>query len=124
MRFYTRGLPTPVARRRIDEIDAELHDHIAHDRAHGMSERRIALSILSRMVRGAAADGSLRRQARPRKGHAVKLLRSLLAILAIAIGVAAIAYAQADDAPGLGLLGFLFIGGAVVLGVRTFQRSR
>ena len=60
MRFYTRELPTPVARRRVDEIDADLHDHIAHERAHGTSDRRIALSILSRMVRGLAADASWR----------------------------------------------------------------
>jgi hypothetical protein len=60
VRFYTRDLPTPVARRRIDEIDADLHDHIAHERAHGTSDGRIALSILSRLVRGLAADASWR----------------------------------------------------------------
>jgi hypothetical protein len=30
-RFYTRNLPAPIAERRIDEIDADVHDHIAHD---------------------------------------------------------------------------------------------
>jgi len=60
VRFYTRKLPTPIARRRVDEIDADLHDQIAHERAHGTSDRRIALSILSRMVRGLAADASWR----------------------------------------------------------------
>ena len=60
VRFYTRDLPTPIAQRRIDEIDADLHDHIAHERARGTSDRRIALSILSRMVRGLAADRSWR----------------------------------------------------------------
>ena len=62
VRFYTRDLPTPLAERRIDEIDADLHDHIAHERAHGTSDRRLALSILSRMVRGLAADASWRGQ--------------------------------------------------------------
>jgi hypothetical protein len=62
VRFYTRDLPRPVAERRIDEIDADLHDHIAHERAHGTGERRIALGIASRMVRGLAADLSWRRQ--------------------------------------------------------------
>jgi hypothetical protein len=62
VRFYTRKLPPPIAQRRIDEIDADLHDHIAHERAHGTSDRRIALSIASRMVRGLAADASWRRQ--------------------------------------------------------------
>ena len=62
VRLYTRDLPTPVAERRTDEIAADLHDHIAHERARGTSDRRIALSILSRMVRGLAADASWRAQ--------------------------------------------------------------
>ena len=45
VRFYTRKLPAPVAQRRVDEIGADLHDHIAHERARGTSDRRIALSI-------------------------------------------------------------------------------
>jgi hypothetical protein len=60
VRFYTRNLPLPIAQRRIDEIDADLHDHIAHERARGTSDRRIALSIAARMVRGLAADVSWR----------------------------------------------------------------
>lgn len=62
VRFYTRDLPTPIAQRRIDEIDADLHDHITHERANEVSDRRIALSIASRMVRGVAADASWRGQ--------------------------------------------------------------
>jgi hypothetical protein len=62
VRFYTRDLPTPIAQRRISEIDADLHDHIAHERANGTSDRRIALGVLSRMVRGLAADASWRSQ--------------------------------------------------------------
>jgi hypothetical protein len=62
VRFYTRDLPAPIAQRRISEIDADLHDHIAHERAHGVSDRRIALGVLSRMVRGLAADASWRGQ--------------------------------------------------------------
>lgn len=62
VRFYTRNLPPPIAQRRIDEIDADLHDHIVHERAHGTRDRRIALSIAARMVRGLAADASWRRQ--------------------------------------------------------------
>ena len=60
VRFYTRNLPAPLARRRIEEIDSDLHDHVAHERAHGTGDRRIALSILSRMVRGLPADASWR----------------------------------------------------------------
>jgi hypothetical protein len=73
VRFYTRGLPSTVAQRRMAEIDADLHDHIAHERAHGTGDRRIALSIASRMVRGLAADASWRRSAR---NDGVKMSRS------------------------------------------------
>ena len=62
VRFYTRELPTPIGQRRATEIDADLHDHIAHERARGTSDRRIALSILSRMVRGMASDAAWRGQ--------------------------------------------------------------
>ena len=62
VRFYTRNLPAPIAQRRIEEIDADLYDHIAHERAHGTNDWRIALSILSRMGRGLAADASWRGQ--------------------------------------------------------------
>ena len=59
-RFYTRDLPAPIAERRIDEIDADLHDHIAHERAAGTTERRIAVSLAARMARGMPADVSWR----------------------------------------------------------------
>jgi peptidoglycan/LPS O-acetylase OafA/YrhL len=62
VRFYTRNLPPPIAQRRIGEIDADLHDHIAHERADGTGDRRIALSIAARMLRGLAADAAWRRQ--------------------------------------------------------------
>ena len=68
VRFYTRDLPAEIARRRIDEVDADVHDHIAHERAHGTGDRRVALSILFRMVRGVGADASWR-------GQHVKALR-------------------------------------------------
>lgn len=126
VRFYTRELPAPIAERRTGEIDADLHDHIAHERAHGASDRRIALSILSRMARGLAADAAWRRRVRPRKGTSMKPLLGIVAvaILATALGVAAIVLGEADDSPGLQLLGGLLVVGAVVLGVRTAQRSR
>ncbi len=92
VRFYTRELPDPVAEDRINEIDADLHDHIAHGRARGTSDRRIALSILSRMVRGLAADaswrgrharaiGKRRTASRPAMATALVLLLPLLGML-------------------------------------------
>jgi hypothetical protein len=65
VRRYTRGLPEPIARRRIEEIDADVADHVAHGRAHGTAEGRIALGVLSRAVRGVAADASWRAGHRP-----------------------------------------------------------
>jgi hypothetical protein len=48
----------------------------------------------------------------------------LVAILAIAIGVAAIVAGGVDDSPGAQLIGVVIIIGAVVLGVRMIKRSR
>ncbi|MBA3407464.1 MAG: hypothetical protein H0U06_05285 [Solirubrobacterales bacterium] len=129
VRFYTRELPTPIAKRRVDEIGADLHDHIAHERARGTSDRRIASSILSRMARGLTADASWRRWVRPLKplkGDPMKPLVGILAtvILVTAIGVAAIVLGEAGDAPELQLLGVLFVVGAVALGARTARRSK
>lgn len=61
-RLYTRRLPEQVAGRRIDELRADLHDHISHERAHGTGDRRIAGSVAARMLRGMAADVSWRRE--------------------------------------------------------------
>jgi hypothetical protein len=69
VRLYTAGLPTSVAVRRIEEIDADLHDHIAHQRSLGSREGRIALAIASRMMRGAVADIAWR-------GHETRVART------------------------------------------------
>jgi hypothetical protein len=75
VRLYTRNLPPSIAERRIDEIDADLHDHIAHERADGTSDRRIALSIAGRMVRGMPADASWRRRTTTRRPAHRSLVR-------------------------------------------------
>ena len=56
VRLYTRDVPGPLAQRRIEEIDADLHDHIEHERAAGVGDGRIAAAVAGRMVRGLAAD--------------------------------------------------------------------
>ncbi len=54
-----------------------------------------------------------------------RLVAILAAVVAVAvIGVAGIVLGEADDAPGLQLLGVLLVAGALALGVRTAQRSR
>jgi hypothetical protein len=55
-RLYTRGLPRALAERRVAELRADLHDHVEHERARGTGERRIALAIASRLIRGLGAD--------------------------------------------------------------------
>lgn len=125
VRFYTRELPTPIAQRRVDEIEADLHDHIAQERARAMSDRHITLSILSRMARGMTADVSWRRRVRSMKGDLMKRFAILVPVVgAVAVGVAAILFGEADDAPGLVLLGILLIGGALVFGLSPAMRTR
>ncbi|MEU7477693.1 hypothetical protein AB0A63_17010 [Lentzea sp. NPDC042327] len=54
-----------------------------------------------------------------------RLLLSLLGcVLLIALGVSALLYAQADDAPGLGLIAFALVFGGIGLGVRAVLRWR
>jgi hypothetical protein len=62
-RRYTRDLPEAVARRRTDELAADVRDHIAHERERGTAESRIALGIAARMLRGLPADLAWRRSA-------------------------------------------------------------
>jgi hypothetical protein len=178
VRVYTRDVAGPVAERRAEEIDADVRDQIAHERAEGLGERRIARGIASRMLRGLAADVAWRRRhAKPKtsKGLARSAVRVTLGValilalplvgmrftdgvvwslgdflvagvllttigvvlelavrkagnLAAAIGVAILGVAsavfgQADDAPGLVLLGILLIVSACALGVRRAHGS-
>lgn len=62
-RRLARGLPQQVAERRVAELEADLHDHIAHERAAGVPESRIAWAIAGRVVRGIPSDASWRRRA-------------------------------------------------------------
>jgi hypothetical protein len=57
-------------------------------------------------------------------GDRMKYLLAIVAILAIALGVAGIVHGEADDSPGLQLLGVALIVGAVAFGVRLARRSR
>ena len=49
-------------------------------------------------------------------------MKFVLALLILALGLVTMNYAQADDAPGLGLIGILLIVGAIVLGTRSLRR--
>lgn len=124
-RYYTRDLPAPIIERRVDEIGADLHDHIRHERDRSTSDVRIALSILSRMARGLTADVSWRRRVLTRKGDAMKrYLPILIAVLGVLIGVPAILVGSADDAPGAVLLGLLIIIATLAFALRPTMRRR
>jgi hypothetical protein len=89
VRFYTRDLPRPLAERRVAELDADLHDHIAHERAAGIPERRIALSVASRLVRGLTADVAWRRRIRLTTKEDTEMSRELRrSVVRVALGVA------------------------------------
>jgi hypothetical protein len=88
VRFYTRGLSTPIAERRIAEIDADLHEHIAHERASSMSDRRIAVAVASRMLRGLAADLAWRRGRLSTQEETMKASKTLYrSAVRVALGV-------------------------------------
>jgi len=61
------------------------------------------------------------RTRKPLKGH---LMTYVVAVLAIAVGVAAVVAGGADDSPGLQLMGVVLVIGAIAVGVRTALRSR
>ena len=50
-------------------------------------------------------------------------MKYFVAILLVALGVVGMVAGEADDSPGLQLLGVLVIVGAVVLAVRTARRG-
>ncbi|SCF41850.1 hypothetical protein GA0070618_6580 [Micromonospora echinospora] len=53
----------------------------------------------------------------------MKYVLAVVALLAVALGAAAIVYGEADDSPGLQLLGALLVVGAVGYGVRLARRG-
>ncbi|MEV4483899.1 hypothetical protein [Micromonospora coxensis] len=54
----------------------------------------------------------------------MKYVLALVALLGVAIGAAGVVYGEADDSPGLQLLGVVLVVGAVVFGVRALRRGR
>jgi hypothetical protein len=122
VRLYTRRLPEPIAERRAEEISADLYDHVAFERARGTADRAIALSVLSRMARGAPADVAWRRHVHPVKGDS---MRPFVALLLAAIGIAVLAFIL--DSPILVLVSVGAIGvatlGWFVLSVQTAQQG-
>lgn len=122
VRLYTRQLPPPIAERRVEEIGADLDDHVDFERSRGTPDRRIALSILSRMARGVPADLTWRQHIHPSEGD---FMRPFVALLVAAIGIALAALIL--DSPLLVLVSVGAIGvttlGWFVLSVQTAQQG-
>ena len=117
VRVYTRNLPPSAAERRIAEIDADLHDHIEHERANGTGERRIALDIVARMLRGMAADASWRsrtiarsstRKAQMKTNKPAHRSLALIALGTAVILLVPLVATLASDGPGWSVGDFVF----------------
>ncbi len=53
----------------------------------------------------------------------MKYVLALVAVLVVALGVAGVVAGEADDSPGLQLIGALLVVGTVVVSVRRIRRS-
>jgi hypothetical protein len=133
VRLYTRNLPAPVAERRIAEIDADLHDHVAHERAGGAKEWRIGLGIAGRMVRGLPADASWRTQMSSRHPTRKEPMRTSKPAMWVAAVTALILLSlfvaqQFTDGVNWGVFDFVFAGivlaGAGLLIERAVRSER
>jgi hypothetical protein len=111
VRLYTRGMPEPQARRRIEEIDADLHDHIAHEREQGIADPRIARGIAARMVRGLPADVAWRRSAKEESMSRSAIRVALVTALILLVPL--VATLTSDDA-GWSVADFVF-GGVLLM---------
>jgi hypothetical protein len=112
VRFYTRGLPSDVAERRVGEIEADLHDHIAHERFRGTADWRIGLSIVARMLRGLPADLSWRRHNNPSRAvRRIALTTGLILLVPLVLTL----FDQADWAVFDFVLAGVLLGGSGLL---------
>ncbi|MEV4540067.1 hypothetical protein [Micromonospora echinaurantiaca] len=54
----------------------------------------------------------------------MKYVLAVVALIGVALGVAGVVLGEADDSPGLQLLGVVLAVGAIAFGVRAVRRSR
>jgi hypothetical protein len=89
-RVYTARLPPALARRRIDELAADLEDHLTAARLDGADEARLARAVLSRSARGLPADVAWRHHviSSRRKNRPMSPARPVVhAVARVALGV-------------------------------------
>ena len=108
VRLYTRNLPPAVAERRRGEIAPAHHHPIAHHPAAGTSERRIALGIASRMLRGLAADAAWRGRTIDRKDTVIQRSLVRVALVTGLILLIPLIATLSTDGPGWGVFDFVF----------------
>ena len=114
VRFYTRGLPTRIADRRINEIDADLHDHIAHERAIGSGDRADLMygGVLAVGIIGAVI-ARFRPHGMARALLATAVAQAVVAVIALIAGKHQSPVSSVFEILGLnGFFGALFIGSA------------
>jgi hypothetical protein len=125
--LYTRSLAEPVAQRRLEEIDADLQDHVAYRRAAGLPDREIAREVASRTIRGVPADLAWRRRqpkarrTRSALGRSVARVAAGVAVvlalpLAATLATESVAWSPADFVLAGALLAI--VGATIELAVR------
>lgn len=129
VRHYTRDLPADAAERRRAEIDADLHDHIAHERADGVDDGRIARRVATRMLRGLPADLAWARSSTRKDRHTMSkraYIRVAVAttMVLLFLGVTQLAADGMNWGPGDFLLAAVLLGGAGLLLELALSRPR
>lgn len=114
-RLYTSGVPAEERERRREEIAADLHDQLEHERAQGVADRRIARALLARTLRGLAADVSWR-------GHHAGSLGAIVAVVLVLLSVPAGAMLAGGGGFAWGVFDFV-AAGALLLGVGLVGRA-
>ena len=127
-RLYTRNLPEAVAERRIGEIESDLHDHVAHERAGGAPDWRIALGIAGRMARGLPADASWRTQMHSRHTTRKEPMRTSKPAVWIVAATALVLLSlfvamQFTDGVDWGVFDFVFAGVLLAGGGLLIERA-
>lgn len=131
VRCYTRHLPPDAAERRLGELESDLHEHIAQERAAGRPDAAIAREVATRALRGAPDDVLWRRhelQRTPAFEHGPMTRRAMGIIVAVVVvvlllpAIGMVTRTGADWGVMDFVLAALLVGGAGVLLERVVRR--
>lgn len=131
VRSYTRHLPAEAAERRLDELESDLHEHLAQERAAGRSDGAIAREIAARALRGVPDDVLWRRHellqtpAPERRPMSRRAMGTIVAVVVIVLAFPAIGMITRTGVDW-GVVDFvlaaLLVGGAGVSSERLVRR--